>query len=157
MENIELLDQGLSSSNEGLSATDKNYLFTAARWSKFLGIVGFVFTGFIILGGIGMMAMGGFLFSGMGNSGSLFAGMGVLAGVFYLLFAALYFYISLYLYRFGSKMQDGLNSSTPTHVTEAFKNLKGFFQLTGIFTAVIIVFYILFFVMGIGTGLMGSY
>lgn len=157
MENIELLDQGLSSSNEGLSATDKNYLFTAAKWSKFLGIVGFVFTGFIILGSIGMMAMGSFLFSGMGGSAGIFSGLGILAGVFYIGFAVLYFYISLYLYRFGTRMQDGLNSSMPNKITEGFKSLKSFFQLTGIFTAAIIIFYILFFVMGIGAGLLANY
>ena len=51
MENNEILDNDYVS-DVGLSFTGgvRGYLETAAKWGRFLGIVGFVFTGLLILG-----------------------------------------------------------------------------------------------------------
>ena len=151
MENNEFLDQGMyamTADVEALSSEDKGYLESAAKWAKFLGIVGFVMTGFIIIAGIAMFAMSSFLGSastGMGASNP-FAALGPILGVVYLLFAAPYYFLSLYLYRFATKTQASLYASNQGQMTEAFKNLRGFFRLSGYLVIAILALYVLMIV-----------
>jgi Family of unknown function (DUF5362) len=154
MENNELLDLDMqSASQDGLTSEEKNYLFTAAKWSKFLGIVGFIFTGLILVASIFVLSIGSSISglessSGMGV-GSMFGMMGAFMGVIYIALAALYFFMSLYLYRFGTKMQAGLESSLTDNRTLGFKNLKSYFKLMGIVMAAILILYALVFLFGI--------
>ena len=142
MEN-QFLDQDVNpSTNQGLSTDDRAYLLTAAKWARFLGIIGFIATGLILLAAFAMMTMGSAI--GGGALGSLYgAGFGLGLGVFYLAIAAPYFFISLFMYRFGSRVKDSQFSSANATMTEAFKNLKNYFQLSGILVAVFIGLYIL--------------
>ena len=123
MEN-QFLDQDVNPSiNQGLSIEDRAYLLTAAKWARFLGIIGFIATGLILLAAFFMMTMGSAL--GGGALGSLYGtGFGLGLGVFYLAIAAPYFFISLFMYRFGSRVKDSQFSSSNASMTEAFKNLK---------------------------------
>jgi Family of unknown function (DUF5362) len=141
MEN-QYLDQDVNRGEEGLSSQDMAYLLTAGKWARFMGIVSFVMTGFIVLAGIGMMTMGSALGDAMGG-GMLGSSFGLGLGVIYLLMAAPFFFMALYMYRFGTKVKEGQYSGGTASITEAFKNLKSYFQLMGILTAVFIGIYIL--------------
>lgn len=145
METNDFLDHQLGSSSPqgGLSSEDKSYLETAAKWAKFLGIVGFVFTGLIVLAAFGMFAMGSALSSaipeGRGIMGSII-GPGV--GLMYLALATPHFFISLYMYNFADKTKKALSSNNSEVLTEAFKNLKNYFRLMGILVLIIIILYV---------------
>lgn len=157
MENNEILDQGYNTplNQGGLSSEDKGYLETAAKWSKFLGIMGFIFTGIIVLAGFAMFALGNSMSSAFPSNSPFSGGMfGTGIGILYLLLAAPYFFISLYMYRFATKTQAALYSSNDAGMTEAFKNLRNYFRLMGILVAAILVLYLVALVFGIGAAAM---
>ncbi|GHA65818.1 DUF5362 family protein [Pontibacter akesuensis] len=139
--------------------TAADYLSQAAKWGKFLAIVGFVIVGLMVLVGLFAGAsMGALMNGGMGNT----AGVGSIIGggfftVIYLLFALLYFLPIFYLYRFSSKAQLALNEQSEAAINEAFKNLKSLLKFMGILTIVFLAFYglaLLFMVLGMGIGKM---
>ncbi len=110
------------------------HLKETAKWAKFLGIVGFVLSGILVI--VALFA-GTFLAemsdkSG-GTTGTLGAGM---ITVLYLLIAVLYFFLSLYLYRFAVKMQLALDSSVQEQFNDSLKNLKSLYRIMGIVTVV---------------------
>jgi hypothetical protein len=129
------------------------YLREAARWGKFLAIVGFVVIGFVGLMAIFAGAFMGAMMDGA-EGGVGFFSSGFLT-VFYLLIALLYFFPVLYLYRFASKVQQGLNLQSEAEVNEAFKNLKSLLKFIGVLTIVMLAFNalgILAMLLGVGIG-----
>jgi len=135
-----------------------DYLRQAAKWGKFLAIVGFVTIGFMVLIAIFAGASMGAMMQGFGGAAG---GAGAFTGgaltAFYLLFALLYFFPVLYLYRFSSKVQRGLNLQSEPEVNEAFKNLKSLFKFMGVLTIIMLAFYglgIFFMMLGVGIGSM---
>lgn len=138
-----------------LNLASEDFLKNTTKWGKFLAIVGFVGIGFVILVAIFAGTMVG---SMMGEASPKLGGTeAFMLTFFYLLFAALYFFPVLYLYRFSDKMQDGLKTQNEELVTESFRNLKSLFKFMGILTIVIIGFYglaILFMTIGVGLGTM---
>lgn len=150
-----LLDDNLKSGATGLQVTDesKAYLLETAKWGKFLGILGYVGAGLMVLVGIFMLFTGGALGEAAGAGLGLIAGP--LLGVLYLLIAAFYFFPARYLYQFSDKTKTAVaRNDTPT-LTEALSNLKSLYKFLGITTAVILGFYalvLLFAIIGGGIG-----
>ena len=131
----------------------KEFLATAGKWATFLAIIGFIVLGLMLLGALAMFAMGSAL-QGMGAGAGPMAGMmsgGILGGV-YLVLAVVCFFPTLYLFRFGSKAKQAVNSNSTPELTECMGNLKSYFKFLGIFTIVTIVFYIILFIVMIGVG-----
>jgi drug/metabolite transporter (DMT)-like permease len=120
-------------------------LSEAARWGKFLAIIGFIGCVFIVLAGIVMATQSSELdraFSTYGEENP-FEKLGPGIAVVYILLAALYFFPCLYLLRFSSHMQTAIASGNQEKMTSAFKNLKSMFKFVGILTIIIIAIYIL--------------
>ncbi|NWJ52867.1 MAG: hypothetical protein HXX14_18600 [Bacteroidetes bacterium] len=121
--------------NESLS-----YLSTAAKWAKFLSIIGFVSVG--ILGLLGVF---------MGISLTLSEKMSAfpapmpkgLLGLIYVIIAVIYFFPALYLYRFSESTTRSLLLKDTLSLTDAIFNLKKTFKFIGIATIVTISLYIL--------------
>ncbi len=123
------------------------YFRESAKWAKFIAIVGFI--------GCGLMVLVG-LFAGTIIAASMSMAMGAYSGlgggtftVIYLLFAAIWFFPCLYLYRFASQMQTALNSNEQEKLAGSLKNLKSYFRFIGILIIVMLGFYALAFVFGI--------
>ena len=118
-----------------LSAEDIAYLRETQKWAKFLGILGFVFTGLMVVAGLGMSAFMSSAFSEeMAVPGPIITG-------FYVLLAVLYFFPSLYLYRYGSHLKVALAQRNNQLLTLAFRNEKSFFKFCGILMVIMLVFY----------------
>jgi hypothetical protein len=153
MENNEILDQGLNAplnQDGGLSSEDKGYLETAAKWAKFMAIMGFIGVGFMVLGAFSLMAMGSMMGSAMEGGSPMMGGMmGTGIAVLYLLMALPFFFTCLYLYRFASKIQASLYSNNLT-ATDAFLNLRNYFRLRGYIVVAIIILYLVAIVFGVG-------
>lgn len=127
-----------------IDGTIKNYFVQSAKWSKFLGIVGFVITGLMVLGALFMILLG----SGMsGIPGLPFAP--ALIGFIYLGGAALSFFYSKYLYTFGVKMIAAAENNSKELLELAASNLKSWFKLMGILTIIILSIYGLLFLLGL--------
>jgi hypothetical protein len=131
------------------------YLQTGAKWAKFLAIMGFIGCAFVVLMGL----FAGSLFSRVGGAmqgyGGAAQGMGAFMSVFYIAFALLYFFPSLYLYQFANFAQKAIMFSNSQDITLAMGKLKSFFKFVGILIIVIISLYLLI-VIGV-FAMMGTY
>ncbi len=139
-----------------LNLVSEDFLRNTAKWGKFLAIVGFVMIGLIVLMAIFAGTFFSAVMSGAGADGFGGAG-GAFLSFLYLLFAALYFFPVLYLYKFSNKMQVALLHRNEDLVTESFKNLKSLFKFMGVLTLIMLGFYalgLLFAVIGAGLGSM---
>jgi hypothetical protein len=123
-----------------ISENSKEFLMESAKWARFLAIVSFVGLGIIVL--VGVL----FLFSiiPMTSSNSEAAQfMPPIVGVLYLLMAVLYFFPTMYLYRFATSIQKALSESESNSLELGFENLKSLFRFIGILTIIVLSFYVL--------------
>ena len=147
MENTPILDSELESGIT-LSSEAKGFIFEAGRWAQFLAILGFVGAGLLVLIGIVMMAMGGF----MGDAFSELGFPPALLGVFYIALAVIYIFPSLYLYQFATKAKAALQRSNTSLLTESLGALKSTFKFYGIMAIVFISIYFLAIIIGVFAG-----
>ena len=78
-----------------------SYLSEAAKWGKFLSIMGFIFCGLFVLSGIFQFTVAGSLMSGLGGTDRAGAVLGGGLLVFiYIVFALISFFPCLYLFNF---------------------------------------------------------
>ncbi|MBA2499051.1 MAG: hypothetical protein H0V30_04940 [Chitinophagaceae bacterium] len=138
-----------SSSLFGLSINETNRvdLADAARWARFLAIIGFIMCGLIVLVGI----FAGSLFSmfmntneieGMeGFGGGMPPGFGGAMAVVYIILALIYFFPCLFLFRFANQMKTALASNEQSALNSSFQNLKSMFRFFGIVTIIMLALY----------------
>lgn len=115
------------------------FLKTGAKWAKFLAVLGFIGTGFMILAALFMIAMST---SEQFNVSSMSMPKGLI-GLLYFVMAAVYFYPTLCLFNFSDKIKKAFISMDNNVLTESFKNLKNMFQFIGITTIVFIGLYLI--------------
>ena len=123
------------------------YLKETRKWTNFLSVLGFIFVGLIALGGIFIGSILSLFNASMMNGGMPFPSM--LFSIIYFLMAALYFFPTLYLYRFSTKLKFALVNNDSTELTESLGNLKSVFKFWGITSIVVICVYALIFVIAI--------
>jgi hypothetical protein len=147
------MDQEKSSSLFGLTIdlNSKTHLAEAARWGKFLAIVGFVMCVLTVLMGIFFSSF----FSWMSDSQSgafesaQVQGLGVMMAVFYIIGALLLFFPCLFLYRFSVNMKSALTSNDQDRLNKSFQNLKIMLRYYGIITIIILAFYAIAIIFGV--------
>jgi hypothetical protein len=122
------------------------HLKETTGWAKFLGVVGFVFSGFIAIAAFVAGATLSTLRSPFSNSYG--AGLGASIIVIYLLMAGLTFMISLFVYRFGSNGKAAINSGDQSSLNDSLKNLKFVFRTQGIITCIYLGILVLVFLFG---------
>ena len=121
------------------------YLKETARWAKFLGILGFVFCGLMLL--IGIFA-GSFMATAFSAGRSSVLG-GTFYTIVYVALALLYFFPCLYTYNFGSRMQTALRSNDQDSLNNALKNLKSCYRFVGILAIVSIGLWVLLVIIAV--------
>lgn len=137
-----------------INLDSRSFLSNTARWGKFLSIMGFIFIGLMVVGGLFASTLMSTVADDAGYGSGIMGG--AFFGFFYLIFALLYFFPVLYLYKFSTKMERGLRARDEETVTESFRNLKSLFKFMGVLTIVMLSFYALMLLavtIGIGTGL----
>ncbi len=110
-------------------------LSETAKWAKFLAVVGFVLTGLIVL----MAIFAGSIISILLKTGDAAAVAAISSGaisVMYLIAAAIYFFMSLYLYRFAVNMKIALSTINQGSLNTSFQNLKSVYKIMGIITII---------------------
>src|SRR5258705_6908140 len=80
-----------------------NYLSEAARWSRFLAIIGFIYCGLMVIVGLFFGSLMGRMMPAVGDAGMSSIGSGFFS-VFIILMSLIMFFPSLYLFNFSSKM-----------------------------------------------------
>ena len=120
-------------------------LSETAKWAKFLAVVGFVLTGLIVL----MAIFAGSIISSLLKTGDAAAVAAISSGaisVMYLIAAAIYFFMSLYLYRFAVNMKIALSSVSQENLNSSFQNLKSVYKIMGIITIIYLAMIALVFI-----------
>jgi hypothetical protein len=130
------------------------YLNETAKWGKILAIVGFIFSGFIIIAGIMVMFLGSAFTSALGAGGGV---IGAAAGFVYLVLGALYIYPSIKLLRFSNAIPQGLRNGDQATVTVALENLKSVFKFWGMLTLILIGIYGLILLLAMVFGAASSF
>lgn len=119
----------------------KGFLKETASWSYFLSILGFIGLGFMVVGGVIVSFAGSFnQFSGNTAYG---LGYSLGIGLVYIVFALVYFFPILYLFKFSKNIKKALSLNNNSDFKMAFSSLKSHYKYLGIFTIVIISLYIL--------------
>jgi hypothetical protein len=137
-----------------LDMTGKAHLSEAARWAKFLAIIGFIMCGFIVLIGIFFGSFIGMFTSQYGSNPynelpASSTGFGTTMAVLYIIIALIYFFPCLFLFRFATKMKNALAANNQEVLNGSFQNLKASFRYVGIITIVMLAFWVLALVIGL--------
>lgn len=121
-----------------LEGPTKNFMLEAAKWGRFLGIVGFIILGIIALISVLLFFFGG---SVLQDVPGLNATGGATFGIMYIIIVILYFFPTLYLYNYATKMITAIKGSSQNDFNLSVENLKSMFKFMGIFMIVILSFY----------------
>jgi len=117
----------------------RSYLYEAAKWTRFLSIVGFVFAALTLLAA----GSAGAVMSAMGPNNPLSQGSPVIFTVVYLVMAGIQFYLSILLRRFSSTMNQAVLYADQESWAKAISILKSFFKFLGFITIGFIALYII--------------
>lgn len=154
------MEQNQDTSLFGLSIdqTSRTHLGEAARWARFLSIVGFIFLGLFAL----LMIFGGAYLSTLfsqqygdfdNETGGTFQTtmtIGLIA--YYLVVFLLVFFAYLFLYRFSINMKKALASNDQETLNRSFQNLKILYRYWGILTIIGLVFFTIAVLIAIVSG-----
>ncbi len=143
-------EQNLLNTDLHVDYLGATHLRETAKWAKFLAIVGFVICGILIIVAVFAGTLLSTMSGGLGSPASQsFLGAGFLSAI-YIVIAVIYFVLSLFLYRFASKMQVALLSTDQENFNVALYNLKLVYRITGIIVVVYLAIVALATIFGIG-------
>lgn len=149
MEPNETFEQPGAEPGLNLDFEAQSFLREAGKWSYFLGIVGFILTGLILICAFFV----GSIFSKLPQYPTgIPSAIGGFMSFIYVLAAVFYFFFSFYLYQFGHRIKKGIMYNDTLEVTNALGKLKSFFKLWGITTIVILCFYALMILIAVVVG-----
>jgi hypothetical protein len=143
-----------------LTETMERYLKEASPWLRFIGIVGFISVGFMVLIGIVCLVaipVIGNIWSDIpgleefsGTAGGIF---GITMGLYLFIAGALCFFPALFTYNFGSRIRGYLQSGAEGDLETAFKNNKSLWKFFGILTIISLAFIPILIIIGIIVGI----
>jgi len=146
---------GMLDSNLVIDSVIKSDLRKTAKWTKFLSILGFIFVAimvvFSLIAGTVVQSMMRNMPIGGGEAFPI-PGGGIFLTLFYLLFALLYFFPCLYLFKYSSALSKALNNDDQMALHAATKNERKLYTFVGILMIVILSFYALIFLTAIVAG-----
>lgn len=116
-----------------------NKLDATRKWTTFLSVLGFIFSGLVIIGGL---AAGSFLMifkSGRNTMGAT----ELLLLIIYLVVGIAYFFLILSLFRFSRNTRDAIHDLDSGKLLKGFRNLHVFFKIIGILVILTIILYVI--------------
>jgi len=120
-----------------INSTAEKYLTEIRKWAHFLAIVGFVFTGLMIIASV-VVAL---VLANLTLDQSAFPfPMTYLSGVYFVM-AIVYFFPVYYLYQFSIKMKYALQKKADDILESSFSFLKSHYKFLGILTIVMLALY----------------
>lgn len=126
-----------------VDAEAKSHLKDAAKWAKFLAIVGFIALGLILIITCIVSIRTHNSMVELYGEGS--AGRGEMIGsiVAASFFVVIYFFPCFFSLRFANKMQAAINADDAASLNDAFKNLKITFRYVGIITIIFLALFVI--------------
>jgi hypothetical protein len=120
-------------------------LASTRPWVLFLSILGFIFSGLMLLAGVVMMALGA----------AASGGRTAVLGLIYVPLAVVYLFPSYFLLKYSGGIREFLTTRSAPEMEQAIQSQKSFWKFVGIFMIVVICLYILFIVIGVAVGMSG--
>jgi preprotein translocase subunit SecG len=141
-----------------LDHNSKTHLAEAAKWARFLSIVGLIMCGLVLL----RILITGATVSTMGYSRydsdlRVDDSLAVTAVIITVVVIVLAMIPYIFLYRFASKMRAALASNDQETLNGSFQNLKVMFRYIGIFTIIFLSIMILLLLIGLASGAGGRF
>ena len=130
----------LNQAPAGLQVTEiaRLDLLSAAKWAKFLCIVGCVCVCLMLLFGILMMVFGATLTQYMGDSP-----LGGAMGLLYVIFAAIYIYPLIKGFQFANGAKAACLTDSEAQLARSFSGLRAMIKFFGVLTIIVMVLYVL--------------
>jgi hypothetical protein len=161
--NASIMEQGTPVMVTVVSPADAEELRKGARWARFLGVVGMVFAGLMLLMGvffgslmrwIVQMQMAAMAPEAMdlppSGMETMLGAMGIAYLLLFTLGAVLYFIPAWFLYQHGSRMRSALQGAFDgAAFHQGVVALRKLFSFMGILTLVLLCLYGLFFAVGV--------
>jgi hypothetical protein len=143
-----------------LTGTMLRHLRDASPWLRFIGIIGFISCGFLVLGGVFSFLSFSFV-EGIWDevpevaeyTGFLEVFFGAFVGLYFIIFAVLTFFPSLFVYNFGARIRSYLQSGMDQDLETAFKNNKSLWKFVGVLTIISLAFIPALLVLGVIIGI----
>lgn len=139
-----------------LTTDSISFLLTAAKWGKFLAILGFIVTGLLIAGGIVLS----FVLNKVSASDELIPlnlpFSPVILSIMYVMVAGIYVIPVIFLNKFSNNVLKAANLSSTEKMTISLRNLKNLFVFIGASTVVLLVLYTISLVV-LGTAAISSF
>ena len=144
-----------------ISPSIQNALIETTKWSKFLAIIGFIGLAFLLILALVIPAVGSAVkttqtMNGLGSS-STTAVSPVVLSVVYLILVVLYFFPLRSLYRFSTKTRNSMINGYQGDFENGIDELRKHYKLVGIYTIIVLSFYLLVFLIAIFFGIGQSF
>lgn len=146
----EILNQ--SESTLTVTGSMKVDLLSAARWTKFLCIVGCVGVGLCVIIAFLMMFVGSVAAKFMGDSNSF---IGPAMGILYLVIAAVYIYPLIKGFQFANGTKAACLSNDQYQLARGFAGLNSMLRFIGVLTIIVIAIYAIILVFTVGFAAIG--
>jgi hypothetical protein len=126
------------------------YLRGASPWLRFIGVLTYIGSGFMVAAGLAVMVLlpgiaGNSFLDSSGLGGILGGGVGLL----YIIAGAVLFFPARFTYNFGAKIRTYLQNNAEQELETAFKNNKSLWKFYGILAIVYLAFIPVALVIGI--------
>ncbi len=123
------------------------YLREAAKWAKFLSILGFIGIGFLVLGSFFIGAAMSAMYGGLGIPG---LSSGAIT-VFYLVIAVIAFFPVYFMYKFSVDTTNAINANNTEILASGLGYIKSYFKFNGIMAIIALSIYAFIFIIMIIT------
>ena len=118
--------------------TMKGDLLSAAKWAKFLCIVGCIGLALMLIAGLALIVLGSKL--GGAFAGSAIGGAGM--GFLYLIITAIYIYPLIKGFQFANATKAACLSDDAAQLARGFAGLRSLLKFFGILTIIVLVIYV---------------
>ena len=141
----EILNQNESATN-AMTVTEsmKSDLLCAAKWAKFLCIVGCVGVAIMLIASLGMILIGGLVSKALPDMP-----FGPALGFLYLIIAALYIYPLMKGFQFANATKAACLYNDHYQLARGVTGLKDLIKFTGILTIVVLSIYAIILIFGV--------
>lgn len=135
----ETLDQEVTNSYDKLKVNDLilRSLSVASGWAKFLAILGFISSGFVMLAGIYSIYQASNIPAGFGLAEGL-----ILRGIIALILGGLSIIPAVFMLRFANYSSNAASNKLQGDLEEAVDNLKSYFKFLGIYQIIIVAIFV---------------
>ena len=143
-------NENLLSNDLQIDSIASAHLKETAMWAKFLGIVGFVISGLLVIVAIFAGAFLSKIMQASPYNSAAGASMGAgFLTIIYLIIAAIAFFMSLLVFRFGTRTKSALITSDQNILNAGFDSLRLMFRVYGIVMIVYLGFIVIAMIGGL--------